>query len=84
MANSWRKGHLGLEPISGVNKSLSELSQSFNDNLSASYDDKDIPNETINHLLEKSWKATSSKNNFMAYKIHVLDNTKKFEIKGSL
>jgi len=43
------------------------------------YDDKDIPNETINHLLEKSWKATSSKNNFMAYKIHVLDNTKKFE-----
>jgi len=43
------------------------------------YKDKNIPNEIINHLLEKTWKATSSKNNFMAYKIHVLDNTKEFE-----
>ena len=43
------------------------------------YKDKNISNETVNHLLQKSWKATSSKNNFMAYKIHVLDHTKEFE-----
>jgi len=43
------------------------------------YNDKQIPNETLNELLRKTWKATSSKNNFMAYKIHVLDNSKNIE-----
>ena len=43
------------------------------------YNDKQIPNEILNELLKKTWKATSSKNNFMAYKINVLDNTKTTE-----
>jgi hypothetical protein len=36
------------------------------------YKEADIPKELINSLLEKTWKVTPSKNNFMPYKVHVL------------
>ena len=39
----------------------------------ASYNlDVQIPKETVEQLLHKTWKATSSKNNFMPYSVHVL------------
>ena len=31
-----------------------------------------IPKETVERLLHKTWRATSSKNNFMPYSVHVL------------
>ena len=35
--------------------------------------ESEIPNkELINSLLQKTWKVTPSKNNFMAYTIHII------------
>ena len=46
----------------------------------ASYNlDVQIPKETVEHLLHKTWQATSSKNNFMPYSVHVLGPDKKEE-----
>lgn len=36
------------------------------------YKEADIPRDLVDSLLEKTWKVTPSKNNFMPYKVHVL------------
>ena len=46
----------------------------------ASYNiDIEIPKGTVEKLLHKTWQATSSKNNFMPYSVHVLGPDKKEE-----
>tara|TARA_R110002012_G_C11267806_1_gene569002 strand:- start:65 stop:361 length:297 start_codon:yes stop_codon:yes gene_type:complete len=43
MANTWKKGNLGLSNISGLNRSFDELEQHFNDWLEGSFIDVSIP-----------------------------------------
>ena len=33
---------------------------------------QDVPQSIIDELLQRTWKVTPSKNNFMPYKLHVL------------
>ena len=45
MANTWLKGHFGLASFDGIFSSFDSLPFSFDDNLTADFDDETLPTD---------------------------------------